>query len=399
MIFNYRAINSQGAYQEGQFEGGSKEELMEMLRGNNLIPVEINQDITAGRTVKKGAGKFKTKDLSIFCRQFATMLQAGIGIVKCLDILEKQSTHQGLKQACGEMMTSVQKGNLLSNAMAEHKNLFPQLLIQMVVAGEASGNLDVVMDRLAMTYEKEAKIENKMGTAMIYPIVLLVVMMVVVTFILIVVMPKFVGVFEANNQELPWSTMFLLGASDFLVERWYIVLGVIVVIIVLIKQALSKDEGRRAFDSFKLKAPLIGPQFKMIVTSRFTRTLATLLSSGIGLLEAISIVGRVVGNKEVEHRLSDASEDIKKGVALSRAISDVDVFPPMVVSMLKIGEESGSLDTVLEKTADYYDEELDTAIQRLVGLMEPAMIAFLGVVVAFIVISIALPMFGMYSMY
>lgn len=399
MIFNYRAVNAQGAYQEGQFEGGSREELMEMLRGNNLIPVEINQDITAGRTVKRGSGKFKTKDLSIFCRQFATMLQAGIGIVKCLDILEKQSTHQGLKNACGEMMTSVQKGNLLSNAMAEHRELFPQLLIQMVVAGEASGNLDVVMDRLAMTYEKEAKIENKMGTAMTYPIVLLVTLVIITAVILVFVLPKFTAMFEQSGQDLPVPTKILIGMSDFLIERWYIVLIAIVVIIILIKQTLSRDEGQRVFDGFKIKAPIIGEQFRMIVTSRFTRTLATLLSSGIGLLEAISIVGRVVGNKEVEHRLDNASEDIKKGIALSRAINDVDVFPPMVVSMIKIGEESGSLDTVLEKTADYYDEELDTAIQRLVGLMEPAMILVMGVVVAFVVISIALPMFGMYSMY
>lgn len=361
-----------------------------------MIPLEIKEN-TAGKALSFGSKKVQTKDLSVFCRQLSTMLSSGVGIVKSLDILEKQSDNPKMKDACEDMKSNVQRGNLFSDTMKFHKNIFPSLMIQMVVAGEASGNLDVVMDRLAMTYEKEAKIENKMKSAMIYPIILLVVLIGVVAFILVVVMPQFAGIFADAGKDLPLSTKILMGLSDFLVKRWYfIIIGIICFVVAIIQLKRSK-EGRRTLDRIKLHAPIIGKQFRMIITSRFTRTMSTLLSSGITLLEAMTIVGKVVGNTDVESRLDEASEEIKKGIAMSRAVSAVGVFPPMVLSMLKIGEESGSLDLVLSKTADYYDEELDTAIQRLVSLLEPVLIVVMGLVVGFVVVSIAQPMFGIYD--
>lgn len=396
MIFHYKALAENGEVTKGKQDADSRAEIIEMLKVKKMIPLEIRED-TGGKALSFGAKKIQTKDLSVFCRQFSTMLASGVGIVKCLDILEKQADNPKMSDACMDMRANVQRGNLLSDTMKFHKNIFPPLMIQMVVAGEASGNLDVVMDRLAVTYEKEAKIENKMKSAMIYPIILLVVLIGVVSFILIFVMPQFAGIFADAGKDLPMSTKILMGISDFLVARWYILILAIVIIVLLISQLKKTKEGRRSLDRMKLRAPLLGKQFRMIITSRFTRTMSTLLSSGITLLEAMSIVGKVVGNTEVEGRLDQASEEIKKGIAMSRAVSAVGVFPPMVLSMLKIGEESGSLDLVLSKTADYYDEELDTAIQRLVSLLEPVLIVVMGLVVGFVVVSIAQPMFGIYD--
>ncbi len=396
MIFNYKALAENGEVTKGQQEADSRAEVIEMLKVKKMIPLEITE-YSGGKALRFGAKKVQTKDLSIFCRQFSTMLSSGVGIVKCLDILEKQADNPKVKDACADMKGNVQRGNLLSDTMKFHKNIFPSLMIQMVVAGEASGNLDIVMDRLAITYEKEAKIENKMKSAMIYPIILLVVLVGVVSFILVVVMPQFASIFADAGKDLPLSTKILMGTSDFLVQRWYVLVLVIVGIVLLISQLKKTKEGRRTLDRMKLRTPLIGKQFRMIITSRFTRTMSTLLSSGITLLEAMSIVGQVVGNTEVEGRLDNASEEIKKGIAMSRAVSAVNVFPPMVLSMLKIGEESGSLDLVLSKTADYYDEELDTAIQRLVAMLEPILIVVMGLVVGFVVVSIAQPMFGIYD--
>lgn len=396
MIFHYKALAENGEVIKGKQDADSKLDVIEMLKVKKMIPLEVNED-TSGKAIKFGSKKVRTKDLSIFCRQFSTMLASGVGIVKCLDILEKQANNPRMKDACADMMANVQRGNLLSDTMKFHKNIFPSLMIQMVVAGEASGNLDVVMDRLAITYEKEAKIENKMKSAMIYPIILLVVMLGVITFILVFVMPKFAQMFQQAGKELPLSTRIMMGLSSFIVNRWYIIIAIVLAFVILILQMSRSKQGRQSLDRFKLKAPLVGKQFKMIITSRFTRTMSTLLSSGVTLLEAMTIVGKVVGNTDVESRLDEASEEIKKGIAMSRAVSAVGVFPPMVVSMLKIGEESGSLDLVLSKTADYYDEELDTAIQRLVGMLEPLLIVVMGIVVGFVVVSIAQPMFGLYN--
>lgn len=395
MIYRYKAISPKGEVIEGFFEGDGESDVLAMLKGNNYMPVEIEKDIGEAAKIDLFAPKIKKKDLAIFCRQFYTMLDAGIGIVKCIDILEKQTENKTLVKSLGVLHEDVQKGFTLSEAMKTHPKVFPSLLINMVEAGEFSGNLDVIIERMAVHFEKENKLENKIKSALVYPIALGFISVAVVIFLLVAVMPTFIGMFESSGQALPMPTQILLKLSNLLTEFWYIfIVGVVGATIgfVTFKQTNS---GILLLDNIKLKVPIVKDTNVKIITSRFTRTLSTLMSSGMPLLQSMEIVGKVVGNQVVQDRLEIASEDIRKGVSLSRTIREVGVFPPMVDSMMKIGEESGALDDILYKTADFYDEEVEVALQKMTALMEPLMLVVMALVIGFIVISMALPMFDM----
>lgn len=395
MIYKYKAVSQSGEIIEGFFNGDSESEVISMLKGNEYLPIKIEEDIETAAQVEFFSSKVKKRDLAVFCRQFYTMLDAGIGIVNCLDILEKQSENKVLVKALGALYEDVQKGFTLSEGMKKHQKVFPSLLINMVEAGEASGNLDTIMERMAVHYEKENRLENKIKSALIYPIVLAVVSIAVVIFLLVSVMPTFIGMFESSGQDLPGPTQVLLGISNWLTEYWYIFITLVIGAIVgtyIFKKTLT---GKTFFDNLKIKIPILKDTNTKIITSRFTRTLSTLLSSGMPLLQSMEIVGKVVGNKVVEDRLKIASEDIRKGVSLSQTIKNVKVFPPMVDSMIKIGEESGAIDDILYKTADFYDDEVEVALQKMTSLMEPIMLVVMALIIGFIVISMAMPMFDM----
>ncbi|SHE29622.1 type IV pilus assembly protein PilC [Tissierella praeacuta DSM 18095] len=395
MIYKYKAISQNGEVIEGFFEGNEESDVLAMLKGNNYLPVSVEKDISSENKIDIFSKKIKKKDLAVFCRQFYTMLDAGIGIVKCIDILEKQSENKNLKKALGTLHENVQKGFTLSEGMKKHSTVFPSLLINMVEAGEVSGNLDIIMERMAVHFEKENKLENKIKSALIYPVVLAVVSIAVVIFLLVAVMPTFIGMFESSGQALPKPTQILLNISNWLTEYWYIFIPIVLALIfgfVLFKQTPT---GTNFVDTLKIKIPVIKDTNVKIITARFARTLSTLMSSGIPLLQSIEIVSRVVGNKIVHDRLEIASEDVRKGISLSRAVNEVGIFPPMVDSMIKIGEESGSLDDILYKTADFYDEEVEVALQRMTSLMEPVMLVIMALIIGFIVIAMAMPMFDM----
>lgn len=395
MIYKYKAVSQAGDTIEGFFEGDEESDVISMLRGNNYLPIKIEKDIGADAQIDIFAPKVKKKDLAVFCRQFYTMLDAGISIVKCIDILEKQTENKVLVKALGDIHEDVQKGFTLSQAMLKHRNIFPFLLINMVEAGEVSGNLDTIMERMAVHFEKENKLENKIKSAMIYPMVLAVVSIAVVIFLLVAVMPTFISMFESSGQALPVPTQILLNMSNWLTSYWYIFLGIVIGLIIALISYKRTPSGIRFFDGLKLKIPVVKDTSIKVITSRFTRTLSTLMASGIPLLESIEIVGKVVGNTIVQDRMEKTTEDVRKGVSLSRAISEVGVFPPMVDSMIKIGEESGTLDDILYKTADFYDEEVEVALQKLTTLMEPVMLVLMAIVIGFIVIAMAMPMFDM----
>ena len=395
MIYKYKAISENGEIIEGFFEGSDRSDVLSMLKSNNYMPVEVEKDLGQAAQIDLFSPRIKKKDLAIFCRQFYTMLDAGIGIVKCIDILEKQTENKSLVKSLGILHEDVQKGFTLSEAMKTHTKVFPSLLINMVEAGEFSGNLDVIMERMAVHFEKENKLENKIKSALIYPIALGVISIAVVIFLLVAVMPTFIGMFESSGQVLPVPTQILLKISNSLREFWYIYLVVLVGASLGFITFKQTNTGRLFIDNLKLKIPLVKDTNVKIITSRFTRTLSTLISSGMPLLQSIEIVGKVVGNKVVQDRLEIASGDIRKGVSLSRTIKEVQVFPPMVDSMIKIGEESGALDDILYKTADFYDEEVEVALQKMTALMEPLMLVAMAIVIGFIVISMALPMFEM----
>jgi type IV pilus assembly protein PilC len=263
----------------------------------------------------------------------------------------------------------------------------------MVEAGEVSGNLDTIMERMAVHFEKENRLESKIKSSLIYPVALAFISVSVVIFMLIFVIPIFVGMFEGSNSTLPGPTRFLIGISDSIQTHWYIYVSVIGFIITFLVLFMQSQEGKRSFDNMKIKIPGVKITTAKIITSRFTRTLSTLMSAGIPLLQAMEVVGKVVNNIVIHKRLDNSIDSIRKGVPLSRAVKEVDIFPPMVDSMIKIGEESGSLDDILYKIADFYDEEVETSLQRMTTLIEPIMIVVMAVVIGFIVIAMALPMF------
>ena len=395
MRFKYKAIAQNGQTVEGTFDATSEGEVVSMIKSNNYIPVNIERDIGADAQIELFSKKVKKKDLAVFCRQFFTMINAGLGIVKCLDILVMQTENKTLKNTLASVSEDVQKGFTLSEAMNKHQNIFPSILISMVEAGEVSGSLDTILERMAEHFEKENKIENKVKASMIYPAALAVVSVVVVIFMLVFVMPTFLGMFEGSDVPLPAPTRILIAISDSIRVFWYIYVIVIGIIVAALGVFKKSEEGTRFFDFMKLKLPVIKTTSSKIITSRFTRTLSTLMSSGIPLLKALEVVSNVVNNVIIKERLEEGIENIRKGITLSKAVRDVGIFPPMVDSMIKIGEESGSLDDILYKTADFYDEEVDASLQRLTSLLEPVMLVGMALIIGFIVIAMYLPMFDM----
>lgn len=393
MIFKYKAITPSGQMVEGFQEAPSQADVVAMLKGNNNTILSVERDIESDSRVELFSKKVKKKDLAVFCRQFYTMIDAGLGIVKCLDILGIQTENKTLRAAIISVNEDVQKGLILSEAMKNHPAIFPTILISMVGAGEVSGNLDAIMERMAVHFEKENKIEAKIKSSMIYPIVLAIVSVVVVIFMLVAVLPTFIGMFEGSGTALPGPTQILLDLSASLRTYWYaygIVSAFAIAGIIVFK---NSKEGTYFFDGLKLKIPVLKTTVAKIVTSRFTRTLSTLMSSGIPLIQAMEVVAKVVDNSVVEERLLKSIESIRKGIPLSRAVKQVDIYPPMVDSMIKIGEESGALDDILFKTADFYDQEVDEAITRATSLIEPLMIVLMALMIGFIVIAMYLPMF------
>ncbi len=396
-LYRYKAITQAGARVEGTQSAQNKNEVLELLRNNNQLPVTIEEVTVANKDIDilSAFQKVSTKDIAVFCRQFYTMLNAGVTILSCLDILKQQSESKKLISVVGEVYEGVQCGMTLSESMKAHPKEFPELLVNMVAVGEVTGNLDEIMDRLATHFEKENRMANKVKSALIYPMVLLVVAFTIVVFLLVFVMPTFVNMFTSSGVELPLPTRILLGISDALVHYGIFIFIGLVGAIFGIKTLAQSPKGRLFVDGMKLKMPVIKGVTQKIITTRFTRTLATLMSSGVPLIQGIEVVSKIVGNKVVEKDLVHAIVDLKKGISLSIPIRDMGHFPPMVHYMINIGEESGSIDDIMNRTANYYDEELDTALTRMVALMEPLMIVLIAVVVGGIAIAMVMPMFDM----
>ena len=395
MRYKYKSISSNGRESEGLYVGDNESGLINMLRERKELIISIERDIQSEARIEIFKKKVKKKDLALFCRQFYTMISAGLGIVPCLEILVAQTQNKTFKNAIADTYEDVQKGLTLSESMKRHDNVFPMILISMVEAGEVSGNLDTIMLRMAEHFEKENKLENKVKSSMVYPAVLAVVTVAVVVFMLVFIMPTFVGMFEGSGVALPGPTQLLINLSNSLKTYWYIYVASIIAIVFGISMYKKSEEGKRLFDSLKLRLPIVKGTSTMLATSRFTRTLSTLMSSGIPLIQAMEVVSRVVNNSIIEERLMSGIESIRKGVSLSRTVKDVNIFPPMVDSMIRIGEESGSLDNMLYKTADFYDEEVEVSLQKLTSMIEPLMIVVMGLAIGFIVIAMYLPMFDM----
>lgn len=399
-VYKYKAIDNTGRPIEAEFHANTKDEVLSMLREKGYTPVKIelqeqkSKDLGDIGIFQK---KAKVKDISVFCKQLFTMLNAGMPLSNALDVLGSQTENKVLRLTIKDVYSQVQTGAILSQAMKKHRNIFPNLLITMVESGEMTGNLDNVLARMSEHYEKENKINSKIKGAMVYPTVLSIAAVGVVIFLLTFIMPTFTGMFTSSGVELPGPTRLLMAISDALKNYWYIFIIVIGGLIYLIRRYIKTATGKRQFDKLKLRIPVVGPSVTKIATSRFTRTLSTLMASGIPIVPAMEASASVTNNQVVIDGMEKVVEDVKKGLSISYLLKTMDFFPPMVISMVGIGEESGSLEDMLSKTADYYDEELDASIQRMLALLEPALIIVMGGIVGFIVISMMLPIFDLSS--
>lgn len=396
-LYRYKAVQSDGKEVNEVMTAATITEVQEKIRDKGLYLIQIREDVekkSAAEELSFG-GKVTAKQISIFCKQFATLLKAGVPVASGLDILYRQTENKKFKSALEDVYTEVQKGSQVSTAIRNHPKVFPSLMVNMVESGEMSGNLDNIMERLAIHYEKDAKISSRIKGAMIYPIALSVISVVVVIFLITVILPTFTGMFTSSGTELPLPTRILLGISDFIRNYWYIVIGALGLLIFVVNRYLNSSVGRYQFDALKFKLPVVKGSMDKIVTARFTRTLGSLLRSGIPLIDALELAGSVTGNVVIEEKVNYIASEVEKGETLGVALKRTPTFGPMVVSMIQIGEESGSLDQMLDKSADFYEQELEDAIDRLLKLMEPLLIVVMAVVIGFIVISMALPMFDM----
>ena len=342
-----------------------------------------------------GSPKLKTKDLVIISRQLASLLSAGITVVRSLDMLYQQLESKKAKKCIGDIYESVQSGRSLSEAFSEQRGVIPNIMISMIAAGEESGRLDEIMERLADHFAKEAKLKNKISSAMVYPKILAGLTLVISVSLLTFLVPKIGDTIKELGGELPGLTQFLLNFSDSLVHFWYIYLAVAGLLVYGFKLWKSSDKGSEQWATIMLRMPIVGKATRMNASARFTRTVSTLLKSGISVLQAVEITERSLDNVILQKRLAESRVEIRKGTSLSRAIRDIKEFPPMIYAMVSIGEESGTLDMILEKAAEYFEDEADAATQKLVSALEPVMIIIMAIIVGLVVGGIGLPIFTM----
>lgn len=389
--FRYTAVDASGNSVTETMTADSPEHLMSQIHAKNLYCTSYEELGVNNTTVSK----MKLKSLVIFCRQLGTMLNAGIPISQSLHNIQDKADSPRSRKVFAQLYEDVQKGNSLSIAMQLQPGMFPALLVNMIVAGEAGGTLDSAMNRMADHFDKEVKLSNKIKAALVYPIILSVLAVSVVLVLVTFVLPTITNMFPA--EQMPATTKVILAFSDFVIHQWYFIILFIVLLIVGGGMLLRLPEIRYEYDSMLLKLPVIGKLNRTIYSARCARTFASLYMSGVPALDMIEITGKVLGNTYLVRRFDEVIALVSRGEYISKAIQSTEAFDPMLSSMLFIGEESGSLGDILLKTADYFDGESETALQRMIALIEPAMLVIMGIIIAFIVISIMQPIFTMYN--
>jgi type IV pilus assembly protein PilC len=393
-MFEYTARSQTGQIQKGQLDVANKDDVSAYLRKNRLILVSVRE---APKQIKLSMGgpRVKTRDVVIFTRQFATMINAGLPLVQSLNILAAQTESKTLADVTRSVVYDVESGNTLADAFSKHPKAFSQLYVNMVAAGEAGGILDTILIRLATFLEKNDALIRKVKGAMIYPGVIMTVAGGAITVLLVFVIPTFQSMFASANLELPLPTRIVIGMSSFLIGYWWAILLGIGGAVFAIRSYYATPAGRLQIDRLLLRAPVLGDVIRKSAVSRFTRTLGTLVSSGVSILEGLEITAKTAGNQVVHNAVMESRQSIAGGETIAAPLEKSRVFPPMVISMIAVGEQTGGLDEMLSKIADFYDEEVDVAVSALVSLMEPAMIVLLGVIVGGMVIAMYLPIFDM----
>jgi type IV pilus assembly protein PilC len=389
--FTYTARTANGQLRNDTMEAASRDEVIANLRKQRLTVVKVDE----GAGKKKRMGKIGMRDIVIFTRQFSTMINSGLPLVQALDILAQQSESPALRDTTRQIVFDVESGHTVADALRKHPKAFTELYVNMVAAGEAGGILDTILLRLAVFMEKNDALVRKVKGAMIYPAVIMSVAATAIAVLLIFVIPVFQNMFGSVHLALPLPTRIVIGLSHFLTSYWWAVFGGLFVAGWMGKRYYATSDGKLVIDRMALQAPVLGDVLRKSAVSRFTRTLSTLIGSGVSILDGLEITAKTAGNRVIQDAIMESRASIAGGETISAPLKKSQVFPPMVISMINVGEQTGGLDEMLSKIADFYDEEVDAAVSGLLALMEPVMIVFLGVVVGGMVVAMYLPIFDM----
>lgn len=396
--FQYRVITPEGKEKKGTMEGKSIEQVTGVLKAQKNVILSVSEASLMSRDINFSlGGRVSARDYSIFCRQFVSIISAGVSIINALEMMRDQTENRTLKKALGEVYEDVSKGESMAGAMKKHSKVFPSMLCNMVEAGEASGSMEVAFERMAVQFEKENKLKQSVKKAMIYPIVLLVVMVGVLFLMMIWVIPNFMGMFAELDTELPPITQAVVNMSDFVIAKWWLILLVVAAAIALFKAYAASPSGKFVLGGIALKIPVFGKLQTKSECARLGRTLCTLLGAGVPMMDAIEITGRSMENVHYKKAMMDAKDQVMRGMALSRPLKTCGLFPPMVVHMVSIGEETGNIETMLGNVANYYEDDVQVATEQVMALMEPMIIVVMAIVVGVLIMAIMQPMLTLYE--
>ena len=394
--FNYKVVDKDGKNKKGTIEAPNRDGAEKKLKsdGYSIMSLTEQNNPFSGGLIKK---KVKSRDLGVFCKQFSAVIKAGVTIISALELMGDQIENPTLKRAVMDAKTYVEKGGTLADALRVNSDVFPPIMINMVAAGELSGNLEVCLDRLVEHFEKDNALSSKIKGAMVYPIVVFIVMIIVVIVVMIAVIPNFTSMFEDMGTKLPLATRMMVAASNFIIHKWYILIIVVAAIVFGCKAFKKSSVGEQFFSNIAIKAPVFGNLTIKSACSRFARTMSTLMASGISMIDAVEQVAKMMDNKIIRDGLMDAKTQVAKGIPLSKPLKDMEVLPPMLSAMTKIGEETGDIEEMLSKVADYYDEEVEAATNKLTAAMEPLIMVILACIVGMIVAAVYGPIMSMYD--
>ena len=396
--FHYRVIGPDGKEKKGSMEAKTADQVTMQLKAQKNIILSVEEANLMSRDINLSFGTaVKARDFSIFCRQFVSIIRAGVSVINALEMMRDQTENKTLKNALKGVHEDVSKGESLAMAMKKRAKVFPSMLCNMVEAGEASGSLDVAFDRMAIQFEKEDKLKQSVKKAMIYPVVLVVVMIGVLFLMMVWVIPNFMGMFAELDAEMPATTQLVINMSDFVIAKWWLILLVVAAVFVAVKVYAGTPNGKFVLGGLKLKIPVLGKLQMKSECARLGRTLCTLLSAGVPMIDALEITSRSMENVHYKKALADAKEQVMRGVPLSRPLKTCGLFPPMVIHMVAIGEETGNIESMLENVANYYEDDVQVATEQMMALMEPMIIVVMAVVVGFMIMAILQPMFTLYE--
>lgn len=398
--FSYTAVGADGKEKKGSIVAETREDAARSLKDQGLLPMSIGKQSALDKDINFSFGKkkgVKVRDLSVFCRQFSSIIKAGVNVINALSMMSEQTENKKLKAAIKNVQSNVEKGETLSSAMRSEGDIFPSLLISMVAAGEASGSLETAIERMAIQFEKDAKISGMVKKAMIYPIILIVVMIGVVIAMMMFVIPNFMDMFEGLDAEMPFMTVMVINMSNFILDKWWLLILIVVGIVFAYKSYYKTDAGRHVIDKIKIKIPVFGVLTVKTACARFSRIMSTLLSAGMPMISAIEIAAGTMDNVLFRDALQKVRSGVALGMGFSQQIGVTRLFPAMLVHMVGIGEETGNIEDMLTNVANYYDEEVELATQSVTALMEPMIIIVMAVVVGALVLAIYQPMITLYS--